>query len=287
MFKIAISAGHCLTTAGKRLPKKLDPNQTREWVLNDRISRYQEEAALQYEDVEVLRLDNRDGSEGNDNVKRAKKAMYWGADILFDNHHNAGIHLGKGGGIVAFSHKDKTEGADLRDVVYAACIAAGGLKGNRAAPKQAKAYTILKNFKGPGVLMEYGFMDSKTDAPVILTEEYAKKMGYASIEAVAKKYGLKKKSGTNNTTENKTETKSTGGTCKVEVKVLKKGAKGNEVKALQALLIGYGYSCGDKGVDGSFGASTDTALRKYQKDNKLTVDGSCGPKTWKKLLGLA
>lgn len=87
--------------------------------------------------------------------------------------------------------------------------------------------------------------------------------------------------------ENKTETKSTGGTCKVEVKVLKKGAKGNEVKALQALLIGYGYSCGDKGVDGSFGAATDKALRAYQKDKKLEVDGSCGPKTWNKLLGLA
>ena len=73
----------------------------------------------------------------------------------------------------------------------------------------------------------------------------------------------------------------------MEVKVLKKGAKGNEVKALQALLIGYGYNCGDKGVDGSFGAATDKAVRAYQKDKKLEVDGSCGPKTWNKLLGLA
>ena len=193
-FKIAISAGHCLTTAGKRLPKKLDHKQTREWVLNDRISRYQEEAALQYDGVEVLRLDNRDGSKGNTNAQRAKKANDWGADILIDNHHNAGINLGNGGGIVAFCHKKGTLAEKYRDAIYAACIAAGGLRGNRANPRQAKGYTILSKFKGAGVLMEYGFMDSKTDAPVILTEEYAKKMGYATIEAIAKMNSLKKKS---------------------------------------------------------------------------------------------
>ena len=74
----------------------------------------------------------------------------------------------------------------------------------------------------------------------------------------------------------------------VEVKfpVLKKGAKGDHVKALQALLIGYGYDVGRTGVDGDFGPSTDSALRKYQSRNGLTTDGSVGPETWSKLLGL-
>lgn len=75
--------------------------------------------------------------------------------------------------------------------------------------------------------------------------------------------------------------------CSVNIKVLKKGAKGDEVKALQILLIGYGYSCGSSGVDGSFGPATDKALRAYQKAEGLSVDGSCGPKTWNKLLGLS
>lgn len=73
--------------------------------------------------------------------------------------------------------------------------------------------------------------------------------------------------------------------CNVELPVLKRGAKGDAVKALQTLLIGYGYSCGKKGADGSLGAATDEALRKYQSDHKLTVDGSCGRKTWTSLLG--
>ena len=40
MFKIAYCAGHYRYTAGKRLPKELDKNETREWVLNDRVARY-------------------------------------------------------------------------------------------------------------------------------------------------------------------------------------------------------------------------------------------------------
>lgn len=75
--------------------------------------------------------------------------------------------------------------------------------------------------------------------------------------------------------------------CKVEVKVLKKGVKGKEVKAMQLLLIGYGFSCGEKAADGSFGGATDKALRAYQKDRKLSVDGSCGGKTWASLLGIS
>lgn len=73
--------------------------------------------------------------------------------------------------------------------------------------------------------------------------------------------------------------------CTVEVKVLKKGAKGDAVKALQILLIGRNYNCGSYGADGSFGSATDKAVRVFQKDKGLSVDGVCGPKTWAKLLG--
>lgn len=74
--------------------------------------------------------------------------------------------------------------------------------------------------------------------------------------------------------------------CTVEVSVLKKGSKGSQVKAVQTLLIGYGYSCGSSGVDGSFGSATLSAVKKFQKASGLTVDGSVGPKTWAKLLGI-
>lgn len=64
------------------------------------------------------------------------------------------------------------------------------------------------------------------------------------------------------------------------------GNKGATVEAMQALLIGYGYSCGSDGRDGKFGSSTKAALLKYQKDHSLGADAICGPKTWGSLLGL-
>lgn len=77
---------------------------------------------------------------------------------------------------------------------------------------------------------------------------------------------------------------SKGGTCTVTLNQLSKGNKGSQVKALQLLLIGYGYSCGSAGADGDFGSATYNALVKFQKDKKLTQDGICGTNTWNKLL---
>ena len=58
---------------------------------------------------------------------------------------------------------------------------------------------------------------------------------------------------------------------------LKKGDKGEAVKTMQMMLIACGYSCGSTGADGDFGKNTDAALRAFQKDNGLTVDGIYGP----------
>ena len=67
---------------------------------------------------------------------------------------------------------------------------------------------------------------------------------------------------------------------------LKNGSEGDSVKALQILLIGYGYPCGKYGVDGMFGSATESAVRSYQQYEKLGVDGIVGPATWGKLLGV-
>lgn len=87
------------------------------------------------------------------------------------------------------------------------------------------------------------------------------------------------------TTIKETITEKKESMCNVELKVLNQGSKGDCVKALQILLIGYGFSCGSSGADGSFGPATLSAVKKYQKTKGLSVDGSVGPKTWKSLLG--
>ncbi len=73
----------------------------------------------------------------------------------------------------------------------------------------------------------------------------------------------------------------------ISLPILSKGSKGDSVKALQALLNGYGYTDATEkalALDGSFGTATLYALKKYQDANGLTVDGICGVNTWKSLL---
>ena len=75
-----------------------------------------------------------------------------------------------------------------------------------------------------------------------------------------------------------------GGECEVKLPVLRKGSKGNSVKALQLLLVGNGFSVGKAGVDGDFGTATESALMAYQAKKSLTKDGIAGPATWTALL---
>ena len=64
---------------------------------------------------------------------------------------------------------------------------------------------------------------------------------------------------------------------------LSKGDKGNDVKTMQTMLIAIGYSCGSYGADGDFGSDSDKALRKFQKDYGLEIDGKYGPSSKAKL----
>ncbi len=56
-----------------------------------------------------------------------------------------------------------------------------------------------------------------------------------------------------------------------------KGDQGDAVKALQQRLKDLGYYGGV--VDGDFGGGTEEAVRLFQSQNGLTVDGVCGPGT--------
>lgn len=73
--------------------------------------------------------------------------------------------------------------------------------------------------------------------------------------------------------------------CTVELEILKNGAEGAAVKAMQLLLIGNGCKCGSSGADGDFGPATEKALKNYQGKKNLEADAICGPATWAKLLG--
>jgi len=65
---------------------------------------------------------------------------------------------------------------------------------------------------------------------------------------------------------------------------VREGSKGAPVIKLQELLIKAGYKLPKYGADGHFGNETLEAVKAFQKDNSLVIDGICGSKTWAKLL---
>ena len=62
-------------------------------------------------------------------------------------------------------------------------------------------------------------------------------------------------------------------------RLLKRGSVGPDVKALQEHLLSLGYYLPKYGTDGEFGAETEAAVRVFQADEGLEVDGKYGEKS--------
>lgn len=60
-------------------------------------------------------------------------------------------------------------------------------------------------------------------------------------------------------------------------KTLRYRDRGDDVLKMQKALVSLGYATG--GTDGKFGPTTEKAVRQFQKDNGLTVDGAAGSAT--------
>ena len=194
MFKIALDAGHGINTAGKRCLKAIDPKETREWTLNDRICDKIESLLKAYDGYNLLRVDDTTGKKDIALETRVKNANNFKADFYLSIHHNAGIKGGKGGGVVSITYTkvDKTT-SNWQSDLYNAIINATGLKGNRATPLAKSDLYVLRKTTMPAVLIECGFMDSTTDVPIILTENFADKVAQACVDVIVKKGGLTKK----------------------------------------------------------------------------------------------
>ncbi len=134
-------------------------------------------------------------------------------------------------------------------------------------------YGVLRNAIAVGVpsaiLIEHGFHTNPDDCRWLLDDNNLKKLAKAEAEVIAAHYKIIVKEDPNLRYG----------------QVLKKGAKGVQVKKLQEDLIklGYGKYMQPYGADGSFGAATENAVKAFQKDNKLSVDGVAGPKTQAKI----
>lgn len=193
-FKFALTAGHYMGTAGKRCLKALDPNETREWWLNDRIADKVEKLLQAYAGWEMIRTDDTTGKQNISLGARVNAANNFKADFYLSIHHDAGIKGGKGGGITAYTYTSVSEETKAwQKALYEALIAETGLKGNRSTPLAKSNLYECRETKMPAVLLELGFMDSATDVPVILSEKYADQCAAAIVKVLVERGKLTKK----------------------------------------------------------------------------------------------
>lgn len=127
----------------------------------------------------------------------------------------------------------------------------------------------------PALIVEHSFHTNKEACSWLLKSANLKKLAKVEAKVIAEYFGI---------TQTATEGESEGKTVTITLNQLSKGSKGEQVKNLQLLLIGKGYSCGASGADGDFGTKTEEAVGLFQADNGLVGDGICGKNTWTKLL---
>ncbi|WP_445628470.1 peptidoglycan-binding domain-containing protein [Nostoc sp. DSM 114167] len=110
-------------------------------------------------------------------------------------------------------------------------------------------------------------------------EHILQKISKKNLGLISSNFGKPKKSFQS---ENKIRTKATGRFQKFssQLPTLYFGSSGIAVRALQQLLVSNGYAVR---VDGIFGALTETAVKAFQNQQNLGVDGVVGQRTWSAL----
>ena len=177
--KIALDAGHGLYTAGKQTPDGI-----KEWTLNDKV-RDKVVALLKGYDVEFIFPDKNEGQTDEGLTARRKMYVNQDVDAAVSIHHNAfqGV-WGKATGVEAYTDRNCTAAdTELAKAIYSRLVKYTGLKG-RGIKKMN--WTVINQNSVPAVLVEGGFMDSKSDYAIITSDAgqtaYAKAVAEGLIE---------------------------------------------------------------------------------------------------------
>lgn len=195
MVKIVLDAGHGLQTAGKQTP-----DGEKEWTFNNTVLLAAQSKLKLYEKVELLRVDDSTGRTDIPLKIRTHHANNWKADVYLSFHHNANTGVwGDWGGVETYTYEgngSNSKAEQLAKLIQPRLVRAMGLR-DRGVRK--KNLHVLRETKMPAVLIEGGFMDSRTDIEALRNPQRLKAQGEAIAEAVITYYQFKKKSSTTST----------------------------------------------------------------------------------------
>ncbi|QBP41946.1 N-acetylmuramoyl-L-alanine amidase family protein [Paenisporosarcina antarctica] len=187
MKKVAWSAGHGINTAGKR-----SPTGEREWSFNNKVVIAGMAFLAKYDGVQQLRVDDSSGKTDIPLVNRTNQANAWKADIYVSSHHNAiGNEWGNHSGVETFVMEPasnnplsfKLANEIHPKVVHAMQILDRGVK--------SANFHELRETNMPSVLVEGGFMDSRTDSIKMRDDKFLKAQGEAIAKGIVDYFELK------------------------------------------------------------------------------------------------
>mgnify|MGYP003179075362 CR=1 FL=1 len=227
-------------------------------------------AALERSGVEVM------VGQYDTMANRVAASNRFKADLHVPIHSNA--CNGKASGTHLFCYS-----GDRNSAGYKACQAVLDVLGpvTPGAPDVIRAYPALYEVKHPvatTVYIEVDFHDVPSVAQWIIASTTV--IGEAIAKGLCAALGVEFVPGENTPEPVPMPVE----TVAMQVRVLRRGMTGADVRTLQAALNAGGFDCG--AADGAFGAATETALKRFQGRYKLGADGIAGKGTWGKLLGV-
>ena len=245
-----------------------------------------------------------DGIAGKETLKKLDSA-YKNADSDKDDDS---LRMGDSGSAVKdlqtklkkLGYYDGTVDSTFGSGTYAAVkafqkkynLTADGVAGSETLKKLDSAYKNADSDKDDGSLRK-----GATGSAVKNLQTKLKKLGFynasidgdygdttvAAVKAFQKKYNLTADGVAGSETLKKLDTayKNADSNTSTDDDSLRKGATGTAVKTLQTNLKKLGFYTAY--VDGSFGATTESAVKAFQKKYGLTADGVAGSATLKKI----
>ena len=245
-----------------------------------------------------------DGIAGKETLKKLDSA-YKNADSDKDDDS---LRMGDSGSAVKdlqtklkkLGYYDGTVDSTFGSGTYAAVkafqkkynLTADGVAGSETLKKLDSAYKNADSDKDDGSLRK-----GATGSAVKDLQTKLKKLGFynasidgdygdttvAAVKAFQKKYNLTADGVAGSETLKKLDTayKNADSNTSTDDDSLRKGATGTAVKTLQTNLKKLGFYTAY--VDGSFGATTESAVKVFQKKYGLTADGVAGSATLKKI----
>ena len=221
-------------------------------------------------------------------ANRVAASNKFGADLHVPIHTNAANGKATGTHLFCYSNTKDAKGnyiIDKNSAGYKACKAVLDVLGplTPGTPDVIRAYPTLYEVKHPAaptVYIEVDFHDVPRVAEWIIanTTVIGERIAKGLCNALGVKFVPSEDTPEPVPVQVEYEV--------MQVRVLRRGMTGADVKTLQAALIAYGFPCGAAGADGDFGAGTEAALKQFQTRYSLGADGIAGKGTWGKLLGV-